>query len=399
MGSQKTHSPSAPKMQKTFMGFHHSSLFCFFSITLFFPTLLLVLKFVPTDPAALLLGGEPIPPHQWALTQMAFATCLLLDFISWLWTVDRDKSRLFYFALVINGLPVVTYGLLASGVTPILIDSHGRRLIVIRYLQWIFTTPTMLYLYSIISSIPNNDVITSMGLAVSVLIFGLVGSIMPFPFDIIFIGLSFFAFYFVLVSLTKMITVAINDSSLEDTTYRGALRGARLFMTLTWVGIPLIWTLAYVGAVSHRVEETLFSMLDFASKAGVSCMILNSSIKTHAEKQDERMQAALQEERARTIDALQEAARMKARPLPPLASAGVPPPSLRSLPSLHTRKFQDPPSLHTNICLLPPRPFPPLSPSTPTYSISDAPPPPAPNRRRISSPPCRTSSVRRSPAS
>jgi hypothetical protein len=46
-------------------------------------------------------------------------------------------------------------------------------------------------------------------------------------------------------------------------------------------------------------------------------MILHSSIKTHAEKQDERIQAQLKQERARTIEALQEAAPIKASSLPP----------------------------------------------------------------------------------
>ena len=52
-------------------------------------------------------------------------TSLILDFISWLWTVHKDKTRLFYLAFVINGVPVLTYKLLASGLAPILMDAHG----------------------------------------------------------------------------------------------------------------------------------------------------------------------------------------------------------------------------------------------------------------------------------
>jgi hypothetical protein len=51
----------------------------------------------------------------------------LLDFISWLWTVHKDKRRLFYLAFVINGIPVLTYSLLSSGDAPILMDMHGTR--------------------------------------------------------------------------------------------------------------------------------------------------------------------------------------------------------------------------------------------------------------------------------
>ena len=304
-------------MKGLWRGWYISTIFCSVSACLFCAVVALVLKYVKTEPEASLLGGEQISLHHWGLTQMAFATCLLLDFISWLWTVDKDKSRLFYFALVINGLPVLTYGLLSYGSTPILMDNYGRRFVIIRHLQWLFTTPSMLYLYSIISSVPSREVIQYMTMGGSVILFGLLGSVAPQPFGIFFIGMAFFTFYFVLGALNRMISSAIEDSSLEDAAYRGALRGARLFMTLTWAGIPVVWTASALGVVSHRVEETLYSLLDFASKAGVSCMILHSSIKTHAEKQDERMQAQLQQERARTIEALQEAARIKARPPPP----------------------------------------------------------------------------------
>ena len=284
------------------------------SASMFAIAVFVVLKYVPSNPAAINLGGNANPIHHWQTTQTAFATCLILDFISWLWTVNRDKSRLFYLAVVINGLPVVTYTLLANGVTPILIDTYGRRLPIIRYLQWLFTTPSMLYLYSIISSVPDSDVVKSMVLGAGVILFGFVGGIAPQPFGIIFISMSFATFYFVLGSLNKMIVTAIEDTLLEDASYRGALRGARHFMTLTWAGIPLVWTISVLGLVSNNVEELLFSLLDFASKAGISCTILHSAIKTHAEKHDERLQAELQLERARTIEALEEAARTKASP-------------------------------------------------------------------------------------
>jgi bacteriorhodopsin len=301
------------RMQHKWLGWYTSTIFCLMSIAMFIISVTVLLHFVETDPAAMILGGGKVPEHQWALTQMAFATCLFLDFISWLWTVDKDKSRLFYLALVINGLPVITYGMLANGMAPVLIDVHGRRLVVIRYLQWLFTTPSMLYLYSIISSIPTSEVVTSMVLGATVIILGFIGSIIRFPFDLLSISLAIYSFSFVVRFLIKTISLAIEESSLEDTSYRGALGGARWFMVLTWVGIPVVWTMGYFHLVSYLAEEVMFEFFDFSSKAGISCMILHSSIKTYAEKQDEKAQAELQQERNRTIEALQESARMKVR--------------------------------------------------------------------------------------
>ena len=136
-------------------GWYVSTFYCII-ILLLFPVAIFPLIFLcKSDPAAVetFNGGEELPTLQWRLVQMSFLTCLFLDFISWLWTVDREKSRLLYFIVIINGLPSVSYGLLAYGMAPVYLDAHGRRLILIRYVQWLFTTPSMLYLYSIVSDI------------------------------------------------------------------------------------------------------------------------------------------------------------------------------------------------------------------------------------------------------
>ena len=168
-------------------GWYISSLFCAASIVGFPVMLALIFALVKSDPAAKEIDGESYPMMEWRLVQMAFSTCLLLDFISFLWTVDKAKKRLFYFVAVINGLPVITYSLLASGEAPIIVDAHGRRLVLLRYVQWLFTTPAMLYLYSIVSDIPRKELILAMALEYCVIILGLLASILPNPFDIIFL--------------------------------------------------------------------------------------------------------------------------------------------------------------------------------------------------------------------
>jgi hypothetical protein len=89
------------------------------------------------------------------------------------------------------------------------------------------------------------------------------------------------------------------------------LEGAKMLTTFSWVGVPAVWMrLAYFGLISHSAEELLYEMFDFIIKSGVSCIIMHSSLKTHAEKKEERMRAELAEERG-TIRALRETARMK----------------------------------------------------------------------------------------
>jgi sensory rhodopsin len=279
------------------------------------------------EPEALVLGGDPFPFHQCSLVQMAFATSLFLDFICWLWTVDKDKARLFYLALVINGIPALSYGLLASGRTPIFIDVNGRRLIVIRYLQWLFTTPAMLYLYSILSSLRARTVLLAMANGIIMIVTGYLANILPAPFDLIALAASFLTFYYVMQTLDQSIALAVAECCThEDESYRRALKGAQQLTTFSWVGVPAIWMLAYYGLLSHAAEELLYEMFDFIIKSGISCMIMHSSLKTHAEKKEERMRAELAEERGRTIKALRDTARMKASLLrrPPAFFANPP---------------------------------------------------------------------------
>ena len=168
-------------------GWYVSTLFCIMNFVLFPIAVGLLLLLVKSDPEA--TGQLATLPQQYQLTQMAFLTCLLLDFISWLWTVDKEKSRLFYLVLVINGLPVVTYGLLAAGYSPIWLDSHGRPLVVMRFLQWLFTTPAMLYLYSIVSSLSSRELFLAMALEYLVIFTGFFASVAPFPFDLVFLAI------------------------------------------------------------------------------------------------------------------------------------------------------------------------------------------------------------------
>jgi bacteriorhodopsin len=248
-------------------GYYISTVFSACSISLFFTFLTIVVLYVENDPKAVTLGGEA-PTYQWAMTRMAFSTCLLLDFISWLWTVNEDKSRLFYLAVVINGLPVCTYGCLAAGISPIQIDVNGRRILFIRYLQWMFTSPSMLYLYSIISNMAALEVVRAMLLIVLVILLGMAGSLIPGPAGLLLVAASFGCFYFVLRALVAMVGVALRDCTAGEDSYQGALLGALLFMTATWAGIPATWTLAYLHAVPYWLEELLYEFFDFATKVG-----------------------------------------------------------------------------------------------------------------------------------
>jgi sensory rhodopsin len=303
----------------TWHGWHLSTIFCIFDVTLYVVLSIAICWLVPNNEQALTLDGEVFPFQQLYYVQMAFATALFLNFICWLWTVDKDKARLFHLVVVINGIPILSYGLVASGLSPILIDVNGRRLIVIRYMQWLFTTPAMIYLYSLLSCVPTRDVLISMANGALVILIGYLANVLPPPFNLMALVGALVAFFMVMKILDQTISIAMADCcSAEEESYCGALKGAKLLTTFSWVGIPAVWILAYCGLLSHSAEELLYEFFDFIIKSGVSCIIMHSSLKTYAEKKEEQMRAELAEERG-TIKALRETARMKVhiRLIPP----------------------------------------------------------------------------------
>ena len=141
--------------------------------------------------------------------------------------------------------------------------------------------------------------------------FGFFANVSPFPFDLVCLFFSFFCFCYVMSVINLTISLAITEGIPADSSQGIKMRWAHRITCLSWVGVPLVWCLAYCRLLSHRNEEILYQFLDFVIKAGVSCIIMHSSLRTFAERQQERFQADLHEERQRKIEALQEAARMK----------------------------------------------------------------------------------------
>ena len=141
--------------------------------------------------------------------QTAFLTALLLDFVCWYWSAEDDKAHLFRLVFVINGAPIITYGLLESGIAPIILDSRGRPLMYLRYLHWFFTSPAIILLYAKIFSASSLDLAVAVIADVLCIICGLFASILSFPFDLISVSVSFLCFSLIMNVMNKMFSSAI----------------------------------------------------------------------------------------------------------------------------------------------------------------------------------------------
>lgn len=82
---------------------------------------------------------------------VAFTTAFALNFITLMFERESAKFQLAMLACYINFLAGFTDYLAYMGYSPILRDGWGQGLQVLRVIMWLFTTPAMVYLLSIIS--------------------------------------------------------------------------------------------------------------------------------------------------------------------------------------------------------------------------------------------------------
>ena len=87
--------------------------------------------------------------YSWPM--IAFGTAFGLNFITLLFERESAKFQLAMLACYINFLAGFTDYLSFKGITPVVRDGWGQGFQILRVVMWLFTTPAMVYLLSIIS--------------------------------------------------------------------------------------------------------------------------------------------------------------------------------------------------------------------------------------------------------
>jgi len=223
---------------------------------------------------------------QWFLW-LGFAL-LLLPLLYFLFLAAREQAhrhgrRKFYFtSSLVNGIACVAYLIMASGGG--WANSGGRQFFYMRYIDWFFTTPLMLYELCAIGMTSGGTMVRMAVVDMIMIFMGAIGAYCMGDDEtvwgiLLFIG-GLLAFLPIIYTLLVGITDPTSPSGEMLAKHSAAAALYQIVMKLTvatWMGYPLVWILAEGSAViSPSLEVIFYLLLDIAAKSVFGLLICNS---------------------------------------------------------------------------------------------------------------------------
>eukprot|EP00961_Rhodomonas_salina_P269834 3645236-Rhodomonas_salina.1 len=248
---------------------------------------------VQSDPEGDVVDGHPVPYRIYGISAAAYGTTLILNVAAWAWTIDSYRARLYIFPLFVNVVSFLCDFALATGWAPVWICSNGRRFLMMRYLKWGITSPSLIYMYSSLSSMADMKVMHYCAICLVMLGAGALSACTGPPHNIAYLFASMVLWLLLVQYLNGLIDNTILNCAPEDEEYRSSLGVAKGLLLVGWIAMPMIFIMAQWELINPTVEEALYELMDFLTKAGGASMILHSSLQTCVEKETERRQKLL----------------------------------------------------------------------------------------------------------
>jgi len=172
--------------------------------------------------------------------------------------------------MMITGIATVAYLTMFSGVGRIYI--HDRKLFYARYIDWILTTPLMIWDILAIAGASSSEIMLTCGIDMLMIGFGVVGAATP--------GYKKWIFW-VIACMCFMHVVGVLMKYMSSEKYGPAakkLYGQVAWLTIVlWTFYPIVWVLAEGGhMVSCTIEAGLYMVLDVLSKCMFGFVIVGA---------------------------------------------------------------------------------------------------------------------------
>mmetsp|Transcript_44957 Transcript_44957/g.106859 ORF Transcript_44957/g.106859 Transcript_44957/m.106859 type:complete len:327 (+) Transcript_44957:70-1050(+) len=203
----------------------------------------------------------------------ALASAVLLVF--WARHINEEAYVVTFFVMAIAAL---AYLAKISGMGEIKLG--GRKLPIIRYIDWITTTPLMLFELCVVGGAEKHTAILVIGCDLLMLTGGIVSAmIVPKEKSLqrnLWFGIS--VFFFVIMVTALQVDVA-NGTVLERPPDVQQLFSYLKWLTIiSWSGYPVVVLLgrAHFGLISKGMEDALLCILDCISKIGMEFFVVIS---------------------------------------------------------------------------------------------------------------------------
>jgi len=189
------------------------------------------------------------------------------------YTLIPEEMRKRYLLLIaIPGIAIVAYALMALGFGAI--QSEGHAVYVVRYVDWLLTTPINVLFLALLAGASREDTIKLVVLQALTIVFGFAGAVTPSPVSYVLfaVGAALFGGVIYLLYRNVAAAAAATLSDVEMSLYRTL----RNFVVVLWLVYPVVWLLgaAGLGLMDVETASLVIVYLDVVTKVGFGVIAL-----------------------------------------------------------------------------------------------------------------------------
>jgi len=254
---------------------------------------------------------DQVPSTVYLWPMVAFATAMMLNFLSWIFELRPARRQLSALAIYISFVACLYEFLAWRQTAPIFITAAGRPNSLGRYVMWMHATPAMLYALSLISDFSSRRITVVIGVDVFMIATAIPGELIPHWSRWIFNVASCLVFPYVAHELWCMYGDAIYGAGESDRAAQVSLRALQYFTVTFWTLFPVIWVLVKLNWITIRTEEILWSMADISGKIFFSSSLLHGNFMTIDSRRLMAMRVVEEANRSRVIQELKQLVEQK----------------------------------------------------------------------------------------
>ncbi|GFH13551.1 uncharacterized protein HaLaN_09455, partial [Haematococcus lacustris] len=243
---------------------------------------------------------------------VAFGTAFMLNVMLVAFERGSVKFQLAMVACYINLLAGLNDYLSWKCKVPIMRDAFNQGFMITRVAMWGFTTPTMVYLLSMVSDFTKAKVYRVMAIDFVMILLGGIAQVAPTrSLCIILYILAVACFAVVIYSMWRMFDASLAEARNDGS--RLSLLVLRFYTVGLWFTFPIIFLLVKGGFLTLNQEEWAWSVADFLGKVMFSSSLLQGNFLTIEQRRLIAMRIVEEGNRVQVIQELKDLVEQKER--------------------------------------------------------------------------------------
>ncbi|KAG2496110.1 hypothetical protein HYH03_005713 [Edaphochlamys debaryana] len=218
------------------------------------------------------------------------------------WTVQAQTCNLLL--LFINGVAFATDALLWLRATPVLAAAgSGRPFAPLRYVQWLHSTPTMIYMVALLADVRGRQLTTALAADVTMVLTGLAACYTTGAAKLALATVSFGTFVVAVRAIRDMFEKTISTDGVTPE-QRATLRTLLRLLLGLWGAFPAVWLAAEAQALGPQQEALAWGVCDFMAKVVFSSQLWQSNLTSVQSRRDTALEAWEASNRAEAVGRL-----------------------------------------------------------------------------------------------